>query len=147
MSLISLACKQSLLAGLLWYTLFHFLKNFLFPLSWGLTFVCRTPNFKKRSRKVFRAYSASYASGSLMTVTCKSFALINASRLHFGQYSGKFVNSVSDRILMRVLLPHIGQHTHSINRFTLYLLLKRIALSVMFANLFTDFLDFLSGQM
>ena len=31
--------------------------------------------------------SASYASGSLMTVICKSFALINASRLHFGQYS------------------------------------------------------------
>ena len=106
---------------------------------------------KNRAAKLVIAHlfigSASYASGSLMTVTCKSFALINASRLHFGQYSGKFVNSVSDRILMRVLLPHIGQHTHSINRFTLHLLLKRIALSVMFANLFTDFLDFLSGQM
>ena len=48
---------------------------------------------------------------------------------------------------MRVLLPYIGQRAHSINRFTLRLLLKRIAFSVMFANLFTDFLDFLSGQM
>ena len=75
-------------------------------------------------------------------VAFSAVALINASRLYFGQYSGKFVNSVSDCILMRVLLPHIGQHTHSINRFTLHLLLKRIALSVMFANLFTDFLDF-----
>lgn len=42
MILISLACKKSQLAGLLWYTLFHFLKNFQFLLSQGLTFVCRT---------------------------------------------------------------------------------------------------------
>lgn len=31
------------------------------------------------------------------------------SFLHFGQYRGKFLNSVSSRIIVRALLPQIGQ--------------------------------------
>ena len=34
------------------------------------------------------------------------------SFLHFGQYRGKFLNSASSRITMRVLLPQIGQYIH-----------------------------------
>ena len=34
------------------------------------------------------------------------------SFLHFGQYRGKFLNSVSSRIIVRVLLPQIGHSIH-----------------------------------
>ena len=36
------------------------------------------------------------------------------SCLHLGQNNGKFFNSVSPRILRRVLFPHTGQRIHSI---------------------------------
>lgn len=53
-----------------------------------------------------------YASGSLMTVICNSFALIKVSRLHFGQNKGKFFNSVSVRSFIRVLLLQKGHNNH-----------------------------------
>ena len=37
---------------------------------------------------------------------------IRRSCLHFGQWSGKFINSVSALTLIRVLFPQAGQHTH-----------------------------------
>lgn len=53
-----------------------------------------------------------FASGSLITVICSSFASIKLSRLHFGQYRGKFLKIVSFLILSRVLLPQTGHKTH-----------------------------------
>lgn len=52
------------------------------------------------------------ASGSLITVTFPYFILIKVSALHFGQYNGKFISSVSFRILVRVLLLQTGHSTH-----------------------------------
>lgn len=56
------------------------------------------------------------ASGSLMTVICKFVASTNVLCLHFGQNSGKFFSSVSSLILVRLLLPQIGQYIHSITK-------------------------------
>ena len=42
----------------------------------------------------------------------KLFTHIKLSFLHFGQYNGKFFSCVSFRILILVLLLHIGQITH-----------------------------------
>jgi len=39
--------------------------------------------------------------------------LISISRLHLGQNSGKFLSSMSKRILMRVLLLQEGHNNHS----------------------------------
>ena len=55
-----------------------------------------------------------YASGALITEMFCCLALINVSFLHFGQNRGKFSNTVFSRILVRVLLPHIGHSTHSL---------------------------------
>lgn len=52
------------------------------------------------------------ASGSLITDICSCFMQIKVSCLHFGQYSGKFINPVSSRIFNLVLLPHIGHIIH-----------------------------------
>lgn len=41
--------------------------------------------------------------------------MIRFSCLHFGQYNGKFFNSVSLRTLFRVLLPQTGHLIHSID--------------------------------
>lgn len=38
--------------------------------------------------------------------------LIKVSCLHFGQYNGKYFNSVISRIFILVLFPHTGQSTH-----------------------------------
>ena len=54
------------------------------------------------------------ASGSLITDIFSCCTLISVSCLHFGQYNGKFLSSVSTRILILVLLPHIGHKTHFI---------------------------------
>ena len=51
------------------------------------------------------------ASGSLIIIF-PCFILIRVSCLHFGQNNGKFINSVSSRILIRVLLLQIGHNTH-----------------------------------
>ena len=53
------------------------------------------------------------ASGSTTVIFC-FVTLITLSCLHFGQNKGKFINSVSFRILVRVLFLQIGQYTHSI---------------------------------
>ena len=50
------------------------------------------------------------ASGSFITTTFNDFTLIKLSCLHFGQYRGKFLISVSSLIFMRVLFSHIGQN-------------------------------------
>ena len=62
-----------------------------------------------------------YASGSFFifvlpfaTAICNFFTSIKLSCLHFGQNSGKFSSTVSDRILIRVLLPQTGDSTQSI---------------------------------
>ena len=104
------------------------------------------PNFKKRSRRDFKALQSSSpkhrffysvglfslclyknradklyhfsqvhrlcvcASGSFITTTFNDFTLIKLSCLHFGQYRGKFLISVSSLIFMRVLFSHIGQY-------------------------------------
>ena len=52
------------------------------------------------------------ASGSLITEILNCVTLIKISCLHLGQNSGKFRSSVSDRILMRVLLPQTGHNNH-----------------------------------
>ena len=61
-----------------------------------------------------------YASGTMMinyavlscsTIICKFFTSIKHSRLHFGQNSGKFFNSVSLLTLVLVLLSHMGHST------------------------------------
>ena len=57
--------------------------------------------------------SASYASGSVITVTCKLLTFIRFSCLHLGQNKGKFFNIVSFLILSRVLLPQTGHRIHS----------------------------------
>ena len=51
-----------------------------------------------------------YASGSLITDVFSCFTLISVSCLHFGQNSGKFFSSVSSRIRVRVLFPHMGHN-------------------------------------
>ena len=53
------------------------------------------------------------ASGSVITKIFRFFTLINISFLHLGQNKGKFFNSVSERILMRVLLLQKGHNNHS----------------------------------
>lgn len=53
------------------------------------------------------------ASGSLITNTVCCFTLINDSFLHLGQYRGKCISSLSDRICRRVLLPHAGHKIQS----------------------------------
>ena len=53
-----------------------------------------------------------YASGSMITDVLKCFTLITVSRLHLGQYRGKFSSTVSGRTLIRVLLLQIGHSTH-----------------------------------
>ena len=52
------------------------------------------------------------ASGSLITEILNCVTLIKISCLHLGQNSGKFRSSVSDRILIRVLLPQTGHNNH-----------------------------------
>ena len=53
-----------------------------------------------------------YASGSLIMDVLNCLTLIIVSRLHLGQNSGKFLSTVSRRILVRVLFLQIGQCTH-----------------------------------
>jgi len=53
-----------------------------------------------------------FASGSLITVICNEFTLIKVSCLYLGQYNGKFFNTVSLRILLRVLFLQIGHKIH-----------------------------------
>ena len=87
-----------------------------------LFFFCRRPAdyyllSKKESRQQQLHGTACYrlcvcASGSLITVIFKSFTLTRVSCLHLGQNKGKFFNSVSSRILLRVLLPQTGQTIH-----------------------------------
>jgi len=57
------------------------------------------------------------ASGSVITDTFSCFALINISRLHFGQYNGKFWSIVSSRITVRVLLLHTGHNNQTFVEF------------------------------
>ena len=52
------------------------------------------------------------ASGSLIILIIPRFILIKVSCLHFGQNKGKFINSVSFRTLIRVLLLQIGHNIH-----------------------------------
>lgn len=52
------------------------------------------------------------ASGSRTVVIWLFFTFIMTSFLHFGQNSGKFLNSVSSLIMTRVLLAHIGHNIH-----------------------------------
>ena len=51
------------------------------------------------------------ASGSIIVICC-CLTLIMLSCLHFGQNRGKFINSVSFLIFVRVLFPQIGHITH-----------------------------------
>ena len=53
-----------------------------------------------------------YASGSLMTATSCCCTEISVSCLHLGQYSGKFSNTVSSRILSWVLFLQTGHSIH-----------------------------------
>ena len=55
-----------------------------------------------------------YASGSVITVVLNCFTLIIISRLHFGQYSGKFSSTVLSQILILVLLLQLGHNSHSV---------------------------------
>ena len=52
------------------------------------------------------------ASGSFMIVVFSRLKSIKLSFLHFGQYNGKFFNSVSSRTLLRVLFWQTGQNIH-----------------------------------
>lgn len=81
-----------------------------------------------------------------MTLILDSFACIKITCLHLGQKKGKFFNSVSGRILIRVLLPHIGQHTHSIHCSTSVPPLQRVTFSLAFADGMTDFVNLFEGQ-
>src|SRR5699024_12102177 len=47
----------------------------------------------------------------LVVLNC--FTLIIISRLHFGQYSGKFSSTVLSQILILVLLLQLGHNSHS----------------------------------
>ena len=51
---------------------------------------------------------------SWMILIFPCFSSISVSFRHFGQYRGKFFNSVSSRILILVLLPQRGQYIQSI---------------------------------
>ena len=79
---------------------------------------CGKQQFHNRfSRIAFETHSRCYrlcvlASGSLIIIF-PCFILIRVSCLHFGQNNGKFINSVSSRILIRVLLLQIGHNTHN----------------------------------
>ena len=53
------------------------------------------------------------ASGSLITNIWYSFASIKLSCLHLGQNRGKFIRTVSSRILVLVLLPQKGHKIQS----------------------------------
>jgi hypothetical protein len=55
------------------------------------------------------------ASGSLITDIFNSRIVIMVSCLHLGQNRGKFFNTVSFRILSRVLLLQTGHNIHSIS--------------------------------
>ena len=61
-----------------------------------------------------------FASGSLCVVIFNCFTLISVSCLHFGQYSGKFLSSVSSRIFSRVLFLQTG-HKIKLVVFTFYI--------------------------
>ena len=52
------------------------------------------------------------ASGSLMIVILPCFRSISVSFRHLGQNRGKFINTVSFRLLVGVLPPQTGQMTH-----------------------------------
>lgn len=69
------------------------------------------------------------ASGALITVIFICSTLIIVSCLHFGQKRGKFLSSVSSRILSRVLLPHIGHKSH-LSALTAHLLAKYKCISL-----------------
>ena len=58
------------------------------------------------------------ASGSLIMDIFSCRTVTNVSRLHFGQYSGKFSRTVSSLNLIRVLFPHNGHKAHSKNKST-----------------------------
>lgn len=87
-----------------------------------LWWVC--PACVKRKEPINGDYSfigsASKASGSLMTVTCKFFTSIKVFCLHLGQNSGEFFRSASFLILVRFLLSKTGQY--------IYLVLKSITI-------------------
>lgn len=80
-----------------------------------------------------------------MTLILDSFACIKITCLHLGQKRGKFFNSVSGRILIRVLLPHIGQHTHSIHCST-SVPLQQVAFSLAFTYGLTNLFYLLRVQ-
>ena len=50
----------------------------------------------------------------MINLVCSYFTVISISCLHFGQNSGKFFSTVSERILIRVLFLQTGHNIHSI---------------------------------
>ena len=76
------------------------------------------PITKQKEPIIIRFISCDYrlcvnASGSVITVVLNCFTLIIISRLHFGQYSGKFSSTVLSQILILVLLLQLGHNSHS----------------------------------
>ena len=93
-------------------------RNTVFFIQWTCLFlICNYRKSRCSVRLKTHQFigSASKASGSLMTVICKFLASINVSCLHFGQKRGYFLNSVSTRIMVRVLPPQIGQKIHFVS--------------------------------
>jgi len=90
----------------------------LFPkieLHCNIKFSMKLIHSKQRTDKLWLLTSSStlrLCSGSLITERLNCVTLIKISRLHLGQNSGKFRSSVSDRILMRVLLPQTGHNNY-----------------------------------
>ena len=94
-------------------------RNIVFFIRWACPIYI---HIKNRADEPVIAHlfigSASYASGSLMTVIWHFFTRIKLSCLHFGQKSGKFLSSVSFRIIMRVLFLQIGHSIHWVSAIT-----------------------------
>ena len=71
----------------------------------------------KRKEPIAAIFKACYrlyvcASGSLITDILNCCRLISVSCLHFGQYRGKLIKTVSVRTLLRVLPLHTGHVIH-----------------------------------
>lgn len=115
-------------------------RNTVFFIQWTCPFlIC---NYRKSRCSVrYKTHqfigSASKASGSLMIMICKFLTSINVSCLHLGQKRGYFFNSVSSRILVRVLPPHIGHNIHF--SFFIILFFSHIKLSEIMKRIFYYF--------
>ena len=77
----------------------------------------RSSYLKRKEPTTMSKHSHNYrlcvlASGSLITDIFNFRMLISVSCLHFGQKRGKFLSSVSSRIFILVLFPHIGHKIH-----------------------------------